>query len=605
MKNFFKYMFASMLGTFLSFFLLLFVFGLIVAGIMTAAMADFTKGPAATKVEEKSVLHVKLDRPITDRGPAEHFQFNFGPFQGQSSLGLDQIVKNLEKAKDDDHIEGIYLNLSNTNMGMATMEEIRNAILDFKESGKWVVAYSEIYSQGAFYLASTADEIYMYPEGMLDFRGLNVEIMFMKNALEKLDIEPQIIRGSNNKFKSAVEPLILEEMSQANRVQTEKWLNGLWSTMLTGIADSYGKSPEEIDALAQEYAVQRADDAVEHGLVTALKYEDEVKEILRAKLELEEDDDLALVSLPKYFSAASGKKDDDKKRTFELHRDKVAVVYATGGIESGKGNNTVIGSETFQKAIRAARQDTTVKAIVLRVNSPGGSALASDVIWRETVLAKAEKPVVVSMGDVAASGGYYIACAADKIIAMPNTITGSIGVFGVLPNMKGFFNEKLGLTFDGVKTNQYADFGQVTRPMTSNEELILQKSVDDIYDVFLSHVAEGRGMTVEYVDSIGQGRVWSGIDALELGLVDDLGGLDYAIEEAARLAGIEDYDLRAYPERKDFFEQFMQEFADAGVKNFVGKLFMDPELIRFQEEIRTIKNMEGVQARMPYSLVIR
>ncbi len=604
MKNFFKYMFASMLGTFLSFFLLLFVFGLIVAGILTAAMADFTKGPAATKVEEKSVLHVKLDRPITDRGPAEHFQFNFGPFQGQSGLGLDQIVKNLEKAKDDDHIEGIYLNLSNTSMGMATMEEIRNAILDFKESGKWVVAYSEIYSQGAFYLASTADEIYMYPEGMLDFRGLNVEIMFMKNALEKLDIEPQIIRGSNNKFKSAVEPLILEEMSQANRVQTEKWLNGLWSTMLTGIADSYGKSPEEIDALAQEYAVQRADDAVELGLVTALKYEDEVKEILRGKLELDEEDDLALVSLPKYFSA-EGKKDDDKKRTFELHRDKVAVVYATGGIESGKGDNTVIGSETFQKAIRSARQDTTVKAIVLRVNSPGGSALASDVIWRETVLAKAEKPVVVSMGDVAASGGYYIACAADKIIAMPNTITGSIGVFGVLPNMKGFFNEKLGLTFDGVKTNQYADFGQVTRPMTSNEELILQKSVDDIYDVFLSHVAEGRGMTVEYVDSIGQGRVWSGIDALELGLVDDLGGLDYAIEEAARLAGIEDYDLRAYPERKDFFEQFMQEFADAGVKNFVGKLFMDPELVRYQEEIRTIKNMEGVQARMPYSLVIR
>src|SRR5690554_886391 len=214
MKNFFKYMFASMLGTFLSFFLLLFVFGLIVAGIMTAAMADFTKGPAATKVEEKSVLHVKLDRPITDRGPAEHFQFNFGPFQGQSSLGLDQIVKNLEKAKDDDHIEGIYLNLSNTNMGMATMEEIRNAILDFKESGKWVVAYSEIYSQGAFYLASTADEIYMYPEGMLDFRGLNVEIMFMKNALEKLDIEPQIIRGSNNKFKSAVEPLILDRSEE-------------------------------------------------------------------------------------------------------------------------------------------------------------------------------------------------------------------------------------------------------------------------------------------------------------------------------------------------------------------------------------------------------
>lgn len=606
MKQFFKYMFASMLGTFISIFLLFFVFALIIGGLITAAMSDFGQGAKTTKVAENSILHVKLDRPIVDRGPKDQFNINFGAFSSQSSIGLDQIIENLRKAKDDDNVEGIYLDVSTVMAGMATTEEVRNALIDFKESGKWIVAYSEVYTQKAFYLASVADEIYLYPEGMLDFRGLSVDIMFLKNTLAKLDIEPQIIRGTNNKFKSAIEPLIMDQMSQANRMQTEKWLGGLWSTMLSGLEGSYGLSESELNALADDYAIQNAADAVQHGLVTALKYDDEVVNLLKAKVGLDEDEDLSLVDFPKYFNAPTPpKKDGDKKLKFEFDRDKIAVIYATGGIESGTSGDEAIGSATYLKAIREAREDSTVKAIVLRVNSPGGSALASDVIWRETVLAKQAKPVVVSMGDVAASGGYYISCAADKIFAMPNTITGSIGVFGVIPNMKGFFNNKLGITFDGVKTDQYADFPDIARPMTAGEERILQKSVDDIYDVFLSRVSEGRNMPVERVDSIGQGRVWSGMDAIGLGLVDELGGLEDAIREAAIMAGIEDYDLRDYPERKDPFEQLMKELTGAGIKATMGKLLLDdPELARYYNDLEGIKSMSGVQARLPYSLYV-
>lgn len=607
MKQFFKFMFASMLGTFVSVFLLFFIFALIIGGFISAAMSDFGQAQKSTKVDENSILHVKLDRPIVDRGPQDQFNINFGAFKSRSNLGLNQIIDNLRKAKDDDNIEGVYLDISSPLAGMATTEEVRNALLDFKASGKWIVAYSEMYSQKAFYLASVADELYLYPEGALDFRGLNVDITFLKNTLDKLDIEPQIIRGSNNKFKSAVEPLIMEEMSQANRLQTQKWLSSLWSTMLSGWADAYPTSEAELDSLADVYAIQYAQDAVDLGFVTALKYNDEVISILKDKVGIDPDEDLELVSFPKYFKAPEPRdKDSNEKPSFDFKRNHIAVVYATGGIESGTSGDEAIGSETFQKAIRDARKDTSVKAIVLRVNSPGGSALASDVIWRETVLAKAEKPVVVSMGDVAASGGYYISCAADKIFAMPNTITGSIGVFGIIPNMKGFFNNKLGMTFDGVSTGEYADFPDVTRPLTYSEERILQKSVDEIYGDFLNRVAEGRGMTPEQVDSIGQGRVWSGLDAIDLGLVDELGGLDAAIEEAARLADVEDYELRDYPKRKDPFQQLLNELTQSGMRTMLGRALLDdPEMIRYYKEVESIKSMRGVQARLPYSVMVR
>jgi len=606
MKQFFKFMFASMLGTVISVFVLFFIFFIIVAGAISAAFSDFDKSQQVTSVEENSVLHLELEGPIVDRGPEQSFKFDFAGFSGTSEIGLNQLLDNIKKAKDDENISGIYLDISIISAGMATIEEIREALEDFKSSGKWIMAYSEVYTQKAYYLASVSDEIYVYPEGIVDFRGLSTNIAFLKGMLGKLQIEPQIIRGSNNKFKSAVEPFILDEMSQANRLQTEKWLGALWNTMLEGISESRGISADSLGLMANGYAIQTAQDAADKGLVTGIKYADEVTEILKTKLGVEREKDLKLVTHSKYSNAPNPDKSSSNGQFIPSYkRDKIAIIYASGGINSGEGMDNAIGSESYAKAIREARMDSTVKAIVLRVNSPGGSALASDVIWRETILAKAAKPLVVSMGDVAASGGYYISAAADQIFAMPNTITGSIGVFGIVPNMQGFFNNKLGITFDGVKTSQYADFGEVTRPLSDKEYLILQRSVDDIYDQFTGIVSEGRNLPVNSVDSIGQGRVWSGTDALSIGLIDKIGGLNAAIEEAARLAGIEDYQTKDYPERKDPIEELIESFsAEVSERIIRYQLGDDEMLIKQFQYLKEVKEMKGVQARMPFYLDI-
>lgn len=602
MKQFLKFMLASMAGTIVSMFLFFLIFILVIGGAISAAFSDFGKSSQATKVEDNTILHIELDQPIVDRGPSDQFSFDFGPFSAASPMGLNQILDNVKKAKEDDRVPGIFLDMSFTNAGMATVDEIRNALIDFKTSGKWIVSYSEVYSQKTYYLASVSDEIYVYPEGMVDFRGLNAGSVFFKGALEKLDIEAQIIRGSNNKFKSAVEPFFLDQMSQANRAQTEKWLGSIWTNIKSGISQARNISETDLQAMANEYQIQEAEDAVRLGLVSGTMYYDELLDVLKEKTETDVEKDLKSVSLRKYIKAS--KPDDDG--VFDFKKSKIAVVYASGDINSGEGKADAIGSETIAKTIREARRDTSIKAIVLRVNSPGGSALASDVIWRETLLAKDVKPLVVSMGDVAASGGYYISAAADKIYAMPNTITGSIGVFGMLPNMKGFFNKKLGVTFDGVKTAQYADFGEISRPLTDTEYAILQKSVDNIYGTFLSRVSEGRDMTTETIDSIGQGRVWSGTDALDLGLIDEFGGLDAAIAEAANLAGLEDYVLKDYPKRKDPFEKLLEDFGMSVSQTFMSyQLGNDKELIKYFEEIKAIKDMQGVQARMPYMMEIR
>ena len=601
MKQFFKFMLASIAGTIISMFLFFLIFIIVIGGAISAAFSDLDQSNKVTSVEDNTVLHIELNEPIVDRGPDDQFNFNLGIFNAISPIGLNQILSNIEKAKTDDRVPGIFLDMSFVSAGMATVDEIRNALIDFKTSGKWIVSYSEVYSQKAYYLASVADEIYVYPEGVVDFRGLNVGVTFFKGTLDKLDIEAQIIRGSNNKFKSAVEPFIMDEMSQANRAQTEKWLGAIWTNMKSGISKARNISEADLQAMVDEYQIQRAPDAVAKGLVSGAMYYDELIDVLKEKTETESDKDLKSVTLRKYIKASK-----PGTKGFDFKKSKIAIIYASGAINSGEGMDDGIGSETFAKAIREARRDSSVKAIVLRVNSPGGSALASDVIWRETMLAKQAKPLVVSMGDVAASGGYYISAAADKIFAMPNTITGSIGVFGMLPNMKGFFNKKLGITFDGVKTGDFADFGEVSRPLTGAEYAILQNSVDKTYETFLSRVSEGREMSTQKIDSIGQGRVWSGTDAMGIGLIDEYGGLEAAIAEAAKLAGLEDYARKEYPKRKDPFEKLFEDFGMNIKKSFVSsQLGDDAELIKYFEEIKELKNMRGIQARVPYLIDVK
>lgn len=604
MKQFFKFMFASIAGTVISVFVIFFLFFLIIGGIVGAAMSDLDTSKKVTKIEQNSILHMEFNQPIVDRGADEQLNFDFGPFKSETNIGLNQILAFVDKAKDDDKIKGIFLDVSSISGGMATIDEIRNALIDFKTSGKWIVSYSEGYSQKAYYLASVSDEIYVYPEGGVDFKGLSVNIPFLKGMLDNMGVEPQIIRGSNNKFKSAVEPFILDEMSQANRAQTEQWLGTIWGNMLAELSVSRDIPIDSLQALADGYRIRDADDAVENGLATATAYYDEVVEILKTKSEREADDDVKLVAFNKYLKSPALKKDKDA--TPEYKKKKIAVIYATGGINSGKSGDDAIGSETFAKAIKEAREDSTVKAIVLRVNSGGGSALASDVIWRETTLAKATKPFVVSMGDVAASGGYYISADADKIFAMPNTITGSIGVFGIIPNFKGLVTDKIGMTFDGVKTADLSDFAELTRPLTEREFDIIQTGVDRIYNEFLDRVSEGRDMPVASIDEIGQGRVWSGTDASQIGLVDEIGGLNDAIEAAAELAGLEEYRLENYPEREDPFEAFIENFnAQINAKLLAFQFGDNVEIIKNVEQIMEIKNLKGIQARIPYVYEIK
>ncbi len=589
MKQFFKFMFASALGLVVGIFLLF----AILAGI-GASMGD----KQAVEVKDKSVLHVKLDFEIKERGVNSPFG-NIDPmtFEQKPSVGLNDILASLENAANDDKIKGVYLDIQTVPAGMATVEEIRNALLRFKESGKWIVSYSEIYTQKAYYLASVSDELWLNPQGMVEWRGLGTQMMFLKGLFEKLEVEPQIIRYG--KFKSAVEPLILDKMSEANRMQTMTYLSDLWNKMLQGISEQRGKSVEELDGFAQNATIQNGKDALENGLVDELLYKDEVMAKLRARLEIEkEDGKINFIGLAKYKDAPKVKEDDEKVSK----KEKIAVIYAVGSIEGGNGNDETIGSEKISAEIRKARLDDKIKAIVLRVNSPGGSALASDVIWREVVLAKAVKPVVVSMGDVAASGGYYIACAADTIVAQPNTITGSIGVFGVLMNAQKMINNKLGIMVDTVKTNRFADLGTPLRALTPLERDIVQNGVNEIYLDFITKVAEGRGMTTAEVDSIGQGRVWSGEDALQIGLVDKLGGIDDAIQIAANMASVENYRVVEYPAKKDPMQQLMEGLTGKG-----EEIFLKHRLGQYYEYVKDVEelmNMQGVQARLPYQLYI-
>ncbi len=589
MKQFFKFTFASMLGFIFANILILILSIAIIGGIAASAGSKKT-----ATIEDNSILKIEFSNPITDRASNNPFKnFNFMSGESNQGYGLNDILDALEKAKTDDKIKGIYLHLDNVPAGMATTEEIRNALLDFKKSGKFIVAYSNGYDQKAYYLSTVADELLVHPEGGLDFRGLSASVMFLKGTLEKLELEPQIIR--HGKFKSAIEPLILDKMSAANREQTSTYMNALWNRMLEGISSARKISVEELTKLANTAAIRNTKDAVKYKLADKTAYEDEVLANLRKRVGLEkETDKIKFISLGKYFDAP------DKEK--EKAKDKIAVIYASGNIVDGQGEDDNIGGDRIAATIRKARLDEKVKAIVLRVNSGGGSALASDVMWREVVLAKKAKPVVVSMGDVAASGGYYISCAADRIFASPNTITGSIGVFGVLLNAKKMFNNKLGITIDTVRTNKFADMGAAYRPLTDQEREIIQTGVEDIYTTFITHVGEGRKISTANVDSIGQGRVWAGTDAKRINLVDEFGGLKDAIAYAVKLSKLDKFKVVDYPEQEEPFQKIMKQLSGEG-EDVIMKAQLG-EQYEYYKKIRQALQVKGIQARIPYEFEV-
>lgn len=587
MKSFFKSVLATIVGIILSFFVIV----IITFGIMGAWMSSLSD--KTVEISDNTVLHISLNYPIEERTNKNNFQsYSFSDMFSEN-IGLNDILSRIESAKEDDKIKGIYLDMSMMGASFATLQEIRNALIDFKSSGKFILSYSEYYSQGTYYLASTADKVYLNPEGIIDFSGLSSQSVFFKHTLEKLGIEAQIIKVGT--YKSAVEPFVLDKMSATNREQVSSFLGSIYSNYLDEIAASRNVPADSLFQIANELKVETAEDAVNYGLVDATKYKDEVLAELRSYLDLDDDDKVKSVSIEKYVV--------NNPNQSSSSRDRIAVIYAVGNIVSGEGSDQQIGSEKISRAIRTVRKDDKVKAVVLRVNSPGGSALASDVIWREVKLTKEVKPIIVSMGDLAASGGYYISAAADSIFAQPNTITGSIGVFGIIPNMQGFFNDKLGITFDVVKTGEFADLGSINRPLTAQEEAIIQRSVNKIYDTFTKKVADGRDKSQSYIDSIGQGRVWTGSQALEMGLVDKLGGIEDAITAAASKANIEEYKIVTYPAISDPFEALL-----GNSKDRISQWFLKKELgvaYPVYQQSKEMLEQTGIQARLPYTITIK
>ena len=528
--NFFKTFLASLLAFFVANFVWFFLFIIIIAGV--AAI-----GSSTTIVEPKSVLKIDLAESIVDQ-PVNDPLAGFDPMSMnvQKSVSNMQVMNAIESAAQDDNIEGIYINLTGAGTASAALlEEVRDYITAFKESGKFVVAYGEVYSQGGYYLASVADSIYLNPVGEMDWRGLAMQVMFYKGALDKLGIEPQVFRHGT--FKSAVEPYIMSRMSPENRTQMETIASSIWGTMVADIAKERNLSIDSLNMFATDLSAMMAEDALANRMVDGLKYEDEVEDILREKLELDADEDITFVTLGEYIAA--------NPYTPSYSDNKIEVIYAEGQIVQGTSEQGTLGSSTLADQLAEARLDEEVKAVVLRVNSPGGSALASEVIWREMELLRQQKPVIVSMGDYAASGGYYISAPADAIIANATTLTGSIGVFGLMFNAEKALNNKLGITIDVAKTNPSADMGMPFRAVSSNERSKIMRSIEQVYSTFVNHVADGRNMTFDSVDAIGQGRVWTGNDGNRIGLVDEIGGLKYAIAVAADKAEcLDDYMVR-------------------------------------------------------------
>lgn len=589
MREFIKYVFATVVGFVISIVLLMVFFVVIIAAFVSSVSDD-----KKVEVTNNSILYLNLDQAIMERTPIK--RFGNLPILGSmedKGIGFNDVIKALKEAKTDDRIKCIYLNVSAPSAGKATLKEIRDALIDFKTSRKQIVAYSEVYDQDAYYLASVANKVYLNPQGALEFKGFSSELTFFKGALEKLGVEAQIIRVGN--YKSAVEPFINDKMSDYNRQQVTAYVSGLYNVFLNEISTSRKIPRDSLFAFADEYRIQQPEDALTNKLVDGLRYKDEILLELKKLSNHKPTEKLTTISINDYAEnvpyANAGAKS------------KIAVIYANGDIVGGEGSDGTIGSERISREIRKARQDSSVKAIVLRVNSGGGSALASDVMWREIVLSKKVKPVIASFGDVAASGGYYMACAADSIFVQPNTITGSIGVFGIIPNFQNLLNNKLGVTFDGVKTGKFADIMSTNRPLTPGERLIIQTDINHVYDNFISRVADGRKKTKEYVNSIGGGHVWVGTDAVRIGLADRLGNFQDAIVAAAKKAGVKDYRVAEYPAKEDPLNKLLSDSKD-NVRVYFAKQELGENYLIYEQMKNVLKNA-GMQARLPFQISVK
>jgi len=589
MKDFLKYTLASIVGVFVSLFIISIMFFFFFVFLL--ASMQFTK---VEDIPSNSILEIKLNYVVEERS----FQ-NFNPVTSfpfvsiRKELGLSGILKTIRKAKSDSDIRGISLNLNNfIGGGYTVVDVIRKELIEFKKSGKFVIAFGDDISQKAYFFASVADKIFITPEGSLEFKGLGMELMYFKNTLDKLGIEAQVFKAGQ--YKSAVEIFTNTRMSEADRKQNAEFLNSIYSYLLDEISITRTISVDSIKLIADNFLIQTPQDAYKLKMIDSLVYKDQYLDYLKIISGNRTEPKVKLVSLENYAAVKFKQQSVSSKR--------IAVIYAIGEIMNTYGDYNIIGIENIPAAIKKAREDSRVKAIVLRVDSPGGDALTSDIIWREIEITKKVKPVIVSMGRVAASGGYYISCAADTIVAEPTTVTGSIGVFSIIPNMQSFFNNKLGITFDRVTTGKYADYFSLNRPLRADESKIIQNRIDNIYETFVSKVSIGRKKTYEEINEIAQGRVWTGMQALEVGLVDVLGGLDDAIKIAASKAKVSSYSIVEYPSLKSLFQSLVEDFP-AEVKSKLLKQELG-EQYKYYQYIKSINNFSGFQARLPFELEI-
>jgi len=579
------------LKSFLAALLALVVFATIIFGLLFGWIAALTS-TQKSETGSNAVVYIDLGQTFHEQED-ENPLATIGRSNQYNQPGVYDIVRLIAYAKRDSSVKGIYLRCNDNPNGFATSEEIRNALLDFRQFGKFVVAYGDIISQKGYYVGSVADRIYCNPKGGVDWVGFASRLPYLKTALQKWAIEPQIFYAG--KFKSATEPLREDKMTDANRIQTSELLNGLYNDFMWKAASSRNLDTTVLRKCVNDHLIRSAHDALNYNLVDGLKYDDQVRNEISKMLKTGSQAKINFISISRYATSVDYK---------QSGKDKIAVIYAEGDIVGGEGDQQQIGDESYRKMIRAARLDDDVKAVVFRINSGGGSSLASENLWRELTITREQKPVVISFGDVAASGAYYLSCNADSIFAQPTTITGSIGVFSILPNLQSFFKEKLGVSFDGVKTAPDADALTITKPLTDLQRKYFQSEVDSIYTTFKSRVAHGRRKSMDYIDSIAQGRVWSGRRALDLGLIDRLGSLQDAIACAARMAKTNNYRLREYPETKNIIDQFLSTY-----KRSIHTKTMQEELgeegMKTYRTLQRLKSMVGtVQARDPVDLEI-
>ncbi|HPM30189.1 MAG TPA: signal peptide peptidase SppA [Chryseolinea sp.] len=583
--GFFKTFFAAFLAM-VAFVFVGFIFFLVLVASLSSSEEIIVK--------DNSVLHLKLDAQITELQLEDPFAGL--PVLGSEipNIGLMQLKQALDHAKSDDKIKGIYLDVSYPQTGFSTLEEIRQSIINFRQSGKWVVAYTEVMSEGAYYLATAADKVYLNPEGEMEFNGMTIEVSFYKNLFDKLEIKPQVFRVGE--FKSAVEPFLLDKMSEANKLQLTELANSIYDYMLVQISEERGVSKERLEEISDKMLVRNASLAKEFGLIDSLLYQDEFETTIKTKLNIEPSSKINFISYGKYRKSFSN---------YKSSKNEIAVIVAEGTIMPGSGDHSqqLVGADTYVEEIRKARENKNIKAIIIRVNSPGGEFRSSDMIWREIQLAKKEKPVIASMSDYAASGGYYLSMGCDTIVAQPHTITGSIGIFGMMFDMSGFLGNKIGITFDEVKTGEFGEMFTVTRPLNEAEKNYWQTNLDEHYELFTGKAADGRNVSKDEIKKVASGRVWTGSQATERKLVDVLGGFDDAVKIAADKAGISsDYKLRFYPAQKPFLEEFMSKLQENS-KTDALKSELGEHYIWFQQ-LQRIKSFQGAQARMPFEFNI-